>query len=171
MNIQLIRSNNGKPRTNIAHTIVKKAQEFDWGNTSEESADLALNILALFCDEMTREKLYRRFLNDVIARVPYGGCIISKAEIETWILTHSNFEDIRKNMSFLVAVYKSETEKNEIYEVEAKTEMEAVIQACEFYESEEYKENLIAQLTDFDELYDHYASREIWFSIYYPHNN
>ena len=48
MDIQLVRSNSGNPQTNVEHTLVRKVNSFDWGNTSDAAAELACNILHLF---------------------------------------------------------------------------------------------------------------------------
>lgn len=164
MDIHLVRSNSGNPKTNIEHRFVRKVETFDWGNTSDEAAELAYNILGLFCDELTRERLYLQFLRKIIVKVPYGGQTISQKEIEAWIANHSFLKDNRIKTSFLIAVYRHESEQNQIHFVEAYTEIEAIIRACENYETEDYIQSLLNQISDFDEVYEYYSSREIWYS-------
>lgn len=164
MDIQLVRSNTGNPQTNVEHTLVRKVNSFDWGNTSDAAAELACNILHLFYDEFTRERLYLQFMQTIIANIPYSGRTIVQAEIEDWVAKHSYHEDNRDKRTFLVAVYRNEIENNQIHHVEAYTEIEAIIRACENYENEEQIQSLCNQIQNYDTAYEYYSRREIYFS-------
>ena len=170
MDVVLSRNSNGEADTNVPHSI-KKYKEFskpiayEWGAKEPGAAELALNILLLFRDQFTSNRLHLKFMADIISDVPYSGGVLAKNDIEAWIAANERFEEVRKQTTYMVAVYREEAKANRIHEVKAFTEKEAVIKACEIYDvEEEYVKQLNNQLTSFDELYDYYASREIWFS-------
>ncbi|HWO75579.1 MAG TPA: DUF6166 domain-containing protein [Bacillus sp. (in: firmicutes)] len=165
MNIILSRGDNGGFNTNIPWEVKKyDILGFEWGVVGEAAAELALNILALFCDEFTRKRLHGKFMCDVIAEVPYSGRIITSDEIETWLAANTNLEDKREKRAFIVAVFTEETKENDIRHVEAFNDIEAIVRACSYnYKEEEIKE-LLTTYRDYDSITDYYEERGLYFS-------
>ncbi|MEK5176814.1 DUF6166 domain-containing protein [Heyndrickxia sp. FSL W8-0496] len=166
MDVILFRDNLGNMRSNIPHHIKKKNVPFEWGNMTDGSIELALNILNIFCDELTSNRLYKKFITDVLAKVPFGGEIIKGNEIEAWIADNQLIEREREQKSFIIAVYRQEINKNQIHIVEAYTEKESIIRACEYYETNEYIQSMVDQLEKlrFDDICEYYWNRQISFS-------
>lgn len=165
MNIILFRDNSGNYKTNVNRMIRKyDVPGFEWGMVGEEAAELSINILALFCDEFTRERLHGKFMCDIIADVPRSGRVITSDEIETWIATNSNLEDKRKKRAFMVAVFNEETKENDIRHVEAFNDIEAIIRACSFNHNEDKIKELLTTYRDYDAIADYYEERGLYFS-------
>ena len=60
--ILLARAGNGQPVVNVSHMIVRHSPDgFEWGYGGSGPSDLALNILILFTDQCTADRLYQEF--------------------------------------------------------------------------------------------------------------
>lgn len=84
--IDLVRSKEGHPYTNVKHTWVHHSPDgFEWGYGGSGPAELALNILILFCDRDTAWRLHQDFKWQFIATMPKEGGYISAESIIAWI--------------------------------------------------------------------------------------
>ncbi len=85
-NVLLKRGNDDAPLTNVTHKVFLHAtQGYEWGNTSEGAADLALNILWHFATPAVALRWYQVFKRDFLATLPYEGGEIEGKVIRQWI--------------------------------------------------------------------------------------
>lgn len=84
--IKLHRNDNGDAVTNVEHKKVYHSPSgFEWGYHGSGPADLALNILLIFTDEETANRLHQRFKREFIALIPHEGGEITHKEVIEWI--------------------------------------------------------------------------------------
>ncbi|WP_374724221.1 DUF6166 domain-containing protein [Calidifontibacillus erzurumensis] len=165
MDIILNRNNNNDIKVNIEHKIRRHSNTFDWGTLNEGALDLSLNILNKFCDELTRERLYKKFATDIIADIPYGGAVLKENDIQSWIFSNIHFNIESKLDTYIVAVYKEETSENVLHFIPASNEIEAIITACESkFETERIKALTNEYLNDYNGITEYYQSKGVYFS-------
>ena len=84
--ILMARAGNGDIFVNIPHTIVRHSPDgFEWGYRGSGPSDLALNILILFTDQCTADRLYQEFKLDFISSMPKQGGMIKSSTIQEWL--------------------------------------------------------------------------------------
>lgn len=70
----------------VEHILVHHSPTgFEWGYHGSGCAELARNILHLFTDAGTRDKLYQQFKQDFIAPLPFEGGTIKAAAVTEWL--------------------------------------------------------------------------------------
>lgn len=165
MSIYLQRDNHNVIHVNVEHNIHRHSDSFDWGNLSPESLELALNILNLYCDNLTRERLYKKFASDIISDIPFGGATMSNEDIEAWIAANIHFQLKREPNKYMIAVYKEETNENVISTVVAFHEVEAIVYACELsYDKDLINEMVNKYINDYNGIVEYYRARGVFFS-------
>lgn len=84
--VVLLQRGNGQILTNVPHDLVRHSPTgFAWGYGGSGPADLALNILLLYTDQETADRLYQRFKWYFIATMdPWGG-VIKGDDIRNWL--------------------------------------------------------------------------------------
>jgi hypothetical protein len=76
----------GKLITNVPRTIIHHSPDgYEWGYGGSGPADFAWNILAMFTDKDTAQKLHQEFKWKFIATAPHEGTTISGDAIKAWI--------------------------------------------------------------------------------------
>lgn len=76
----------GYIKTNVPRQVVRHSPTgFEWGYGGSGPADLALNILLLFTDMQTAERLYQDFKWQFIATMPCEGGVIKREDILNWL--------------------------------------------------------------------------------------
>jgi hypothetical protein len=87
---------NGRPATNVPHRLTKHSPTgYEWGYAGSGPADLALNILLMFVDPATAERLHQEFKQAFIATLPEEGGVIKREDIEHWIAEHTGTLQLR----------------------------------------------------------------------------
>lgn len=77
---------NGAPVVNVPHRLVRHSPTgFEWGYGGSGPSDLALNILLMFVDEATANRLYQDFKWDFVATLPREGGTIKRADVIAWL--------------------------------------------------------------------------------------
>jgi hypothetical protein len=82
--VVLWRDERGAARASVHHDVRHSPTGIGF-SVSSGGADLARSILLAFADEETAERLSNRFLHEVIARIPYEGCVMPAAFVSQWI--------------------------------------------------------------------------------------
>jgi len=86
----LSRSTKGELNVNVPIIYHYHGKGIEWGYLGSGPADLSMNILAHFvgCKAAKEKMLYQDFKEDIIAKIPHEGGIITKSEIENWLADH-----------------------------------------------------------------------------------
>lgn len=72
--------------TNVPRRIVRHSPSgYEWGYGGSGPADFALNILLLFTDQHTADRLYQEFKREFVAALPEWGGTIRGADIRAWL--------------------------------------------------------------------------------------
>lgn len=70
----------------VKHVLVHHSPTgFEWGYHGSGCAELARNILHMFTDPGTRDKLYQQFKVDFIAPLPVEGGTIKAETVRKWL--------------------------------------------------------------------------------------
>lgn len=82
----ILKFENGRVLTNVPHKVVRHSPTgFAWGYGGSGPADLALNILLLYTNRETADRLYQCFKWQFIATMPPAGGVIKGETIRAWL--------------------------------------------------------------------------------------
>lgn len=86
-NIDIVMTRQGQDKiVNVAQALVVFSPcGFDWGNRSNASSELALNILRIFMDAPSAWCMFRQYRQDLVERLPQEGAIIRPYMVRDWI--------------------------------------------------------------------------------------
>lgn len=89
--IRLWRDDNGTAHANVPHALILHSPTgFEFGYAGSGPADLALNILiAITGDPDWAKEKHQVFKEQFIAAIPPAGGVITKAELDEFVLVHS----------------------------------------------------------------------------------
>jgi hypothetical protein len=88
-NVVLKRLPDGRVATNVERLVIRHSPSgFEWGYGGSGPADLALNILLMFTDADTADRLYQDFKWQFVAKLPPEGGVIKGDDIRAWIRAH-----------------------------------------------------------------------------------
>jgi hypothetical protein len=83
--IRLWRDPDGTARMSCPHVVRHSPTGPEWGYGGSGPADCARSILLALTDEATADAHYQAFKDEVVARVPESGALISRAAVLAWL--------------------------------------------------------------------------------------
>ena len=83
--VVLYRDIDGTAKASVPHVARHSPTGIEWGYRGSGPSDLARSVLISLFDEATADKLYRRFCEQVVARVPAAGGVIRARDVRRWV--------------------------------------------------------------------------------------
>lgn len=87
--VVLWRDEHGVAHASIPHAVRHSPSGIEWGYGGSGPADLALSVLLAFTDEATAERLYVRFKDEVIVRLPHEGGVLHAQAVWRWVASRT----------------------------------------------------------------------------------
>lgn len=83
--VVLWRTITGEARATVPHAVRHSPTGIEWAYSGAGPADLARSVLLALTDEATAERLYGRFVADVVACVPFAGGVLRASDVRAWV--------------------------------------------------------------------------------------